>query len=214
MPRNQANILPRTRSLARPSRAHRPKAASHQRRSEDEVDTRFRTVLEDIRIPSNQRPKRSEVRVSNPQGSRQCSDQHERNRPRAYLIAARRGPAARRISLRSDSDRYVSGGSTSRDSYSAKKEATFEIHECEDEFERERESDPRPQHLGRPSPGEGLRNALGNLDNRLHRKRSVGRTGSSHSKGVKGDQNTPSEKGFATLVEELIQPRSSGKGTR
>lgn len=214
-PRHQDRILPRTRDIcrSRPSRKRRSKTTSHQGQSENEEDKGFRTMLEEMRIPSDQRPKRSREKAQNPYASRQRSQNSEPNHQQIH-VASNRGPDVNHGSTRSDSNRYVSGGSTSRDSYSAKKEATFEFYENndKDESSRDRKQGPRSEHLGKPSPGEGLRNALGNLDNRLHQKQSIEGTNLNRDRELKRGQKSSLEKGFATLVEELVQPPRSRKG--
>ena len=92
------------------------------------------------------------------------------------------------------------------DSYTREKEAIYQVSESDD--------NPRARNsrgLSAPSPGEGLRNALGNLEHRIHRRASardkpqsldvVKNHGAEEGRAAGG-------KGFATLVEELVRPCS------
>lgn len=96
----------------------------------------------------------------------------------------------------------------SPDSYSREKEAMFDQYESD--INQKRNSDPLPRNdaRGNPSPGEGLRNALGNIENRLNensRNKPAPRNQQRRKQSGK-----ESGKGFATLVEELVQRPERG----
>ena len=206
-------ILPRMRDIQRKPRSRRRLPKTTVSKDHDE-DKGFRTMLEEIRVPSKSQRKRSAENAPIPYESRRPSENREPRRSRNHVVS-HQSAEINRASFGSfrDSNRHVSGGSTSKDSYSGKKEATFELYESDDvEPAIEPETVPCPSRLGNASPGEGLRNALGNLENRLYRKQSNGRTQLDRNKGGNKSEKSSSEKGFATLVEELVEPQRSQKG--
>ena len=91
-------------------------------------------------------------------------------------------------------------------SYTREKEAIYQVSESD---ENPRSRNPRGQSA--PSPGEGLRNALGNLEHRIHRRASA-RDKPQSLDDVKNhgaeEGRAAGGKGFATLVEELVRPCS------
>jgi hypothetical protein len=97
----------------------------------------------------------------------------------------------------------------SSDSYSRDKEAKFDL--SENNINQKRNSKPlrHVDNLGNPSPGEGLRNALGNIENRLNGNQKNRRV-SMNPPSRKQSSKEAGEKGFATLVEELIQRPNQG----
>ena len=98
------------------------------------------------------------------------------------------------------------GKHRSLDSHHAEKEAKFDLYgsdELKDNPSR------RNERLAHPSPGEGLRNALGNIENRLNIKTANRRSLTSHELG-KESRKRFGGKGFATLVEELVQRPEQG----
>jgi hypothetical protein len=98
----------------------------------------------------------------------------------------------------------------SPDSYSRDKEAKFDL--SENDINQKRNSKPLRHvgNLGNPSPGEGLRNALGNIENRLNGKQKS-RKVSTNPPSRKQSNKETGEKGFATLVEELVPNRGISK---
>jgi hypothetical protein len=197
----------------RRSRGRLPKTTVRTDQQDRDEDKGFRTMLEEIRGSSKSQRRQSAEKDLLPPESR-CSSENEPRRSRTHVVSQH--PNERyRASLGSfgDSNRQVSGGSTSKDSYSGKKEAMFERYGSDHvEPPTVQKNITRPERLGNPSPGEGLRNALGNLENRLHRKQTDRRTDLNPDKRVNKCQKSSSEKGFATLVEELVDPRRSQKG--
>jgi hypothetical protein len=94
----------------------------------------------------------------------------------------------------------------SLDSYSRRKEAVYDQHHPERDG-RKHDQPRYPEEMGKPSPGEGLRNALGNLETRL-KNRAFGNSRQSSMNQQREDPRRASgRKGFATMVEELVKPR-------
>jgi hypothetical protein len=98
------------------------------------------------------------------------------------------------------------GRHQSLDSHHAEKEARFDLYEND---ELKDNPNRRNEPLGYPSPGEGLRNALGNIENRLNNKTANRQSLTSHEL-VKEARKRAGRKGFATLVEELVQRPAPG----
>jgi len=189
-----------------------PKMVRADQHDQDE-DKGLRTMLEEIRGRSKSQRRRSAEKSPVPHETRRVSENHEPRRSRTHVVSQPPNQLYRAaLGSSGESNRHVSGRSTSKDSYSGKKEAMFELYE-DDYVEPPtiQKNLTRQERLGNPSPGEGLRNALGNLENRLHRKHS-NRTELNHNKRVNECQQSSSEKGFATLVEELVEPQRSQKG--
>jgi hypothetical protein len=94
----------------------------------------------------------------------------------------------------------------SLDSYARGKEAIYD--RCLPERDRWKHDQPRDsEKMCKPSPGEGLRNALGNLETRLKNRAFGNSRPSSVNQQREDPDRTSGGKGFATLVEELVKPR-------
>ena len=143
--------------------------------------------------------------------SRRSYENRDPRRPQSH----RDPPEMYRASLRTsgDSSRRLSVGSTSKDSHFGGKEAMFEPYETDDVEPQipEKQARRMEPHV-KPSPGEGLRNALGKLENRLNRRPTDGQTDLPNNQAINNSQKSSSGKGLATLVEELVEPRISEKG--
>jgi hypothetical protein len=99
------------------------------------------------------------------------------------------------------------------DSYTGEKEAIYQVSESDDQHHyRGRQTTGPQQGMGAPSPGEGLRNALGNLETRINSGALSGRdtelrVNETHARQEIRRGRPPSDgKGFATMVEELVKP--------
>ena len=106
-----------------------------------------------------------------------------------------------------DNRRTSKGNDRSLGSYHGEKEARFDLYE-----HIERNGNPILQNepLGNPSPGEGLRNALGNIENRLNNKIAKRQSVTRHEQRKKKSLKGSGGKGFDTLIEELIQRPEPG----
>jgi hypothetical protein len=95
------------------------------------------------------------------------------------------------------------------DSQFREKQAVYNQYETE--YSERRNLSRHQREIGKPSPGEGLRNALGNLETRLKTRNF----GTSRQSSVNQQKKDSEPKGFATMVEELVKPRTrrAEKGT-
>ena len=88
-------------------------------------------------------------------------------------------------------------------SFSGEKEALFDRPRPCHRRVRINKEPQYPKEFGKPSPGEGLRTALGNLEKRLQRSRN---TSSKYQRRHEGPRQLSDGKGLAMLTEEMPQP--------
>ena len=165
------------------------------------------------RISSNRRPSREisgrHLSGENTTGNK-LQGEHSQAIEREYSSDNTEDGSNRRQASRwnhHDNRRTSRGKNRSLDRYHGEKEARFDWHESD-----EQNGNPirRNEPLGNPSPGEGLRNALGNIENRLNSKIAKRQSFASHEQRKKESRKGSGGKGFATLVEELVQRPQQG----
>jgi hypothetical protein len=142
------------------------------RRSSVRDKVGLRTVLEEIGVSDDyqRRTRPAEIpskgvylyphrrnRQENEDESRSVSD----DSPRSPRLLRHESPAIDKGTRR---EKYEE----STDSYSGQKEAEFDHYESDYKHRAKHDDPRRTKHVADKSPGEGLRNALGNLDNCLN----------------------------------------------
>ena len=139
------------------------------------------------------RPPRNPSHPDRPQSVDDVPDQFQRHTSVDSLLDYHRRPRERDPSI---------------DSFSRKKEAIYDYDS--ERNDRQFHNQPRYPGGGKPSPGDGLRNALGNLETRLKRRTFGSSRESSANQQSEGSRRSSEVKGFATMVEELVKSRPHG----
>ena len=140
------------------------------------------------------------------QSRRLSKDDYKENVKPRRVSKEHHAPKQRLSSKESQHRRPSHHSDKTINSYTREKEAIYQVSESDDN-----PCSRNPRGQSAPSPGEGLRNALGNLENRIHRRAS----GRDKPQSFDDGNNRGAEegrvaggKGFATLVEELVRPCS------
>jgi hypothetical protein len=190
--------------------------ADENRQRKDNVDSRKTTakttsigltaLLEEIGV-SDAYKRQTSAEGHRDRQIRQVSQDSSNQAHRPAVEKQREMRDHRRRQIPRDSARVTRNSwreSDSAESYAGQKLAEFDHYERK--AESRKTSRLRPvSGIGAPSPGEGVRNALGNLENRMGRRQS--RTSKQSNRKIwHDDVNRRTGAGLSTLIEELAKP--------